>query len=272
MPHLTHALARALAVVLLAVATCGTAVAADSPVLDRILESRTLRVGMAGDQPPFAMRDRNGKLIGFEVDLARTLANGMEVTLEIVEKPFGELMDALDDGEVDMVMSGLTITPERARRATFLGPYLLSGKSLLTRSDTLARTERTLELNRAGLRLAALKGSTSQTFVARHLPQAGLVPVERYEDAVAMLKAGEIDALVADLPVCVVTMLRHPDAGFATLGAPLTVEPVGMAVSGRDPQFANLMENYLDAVDKTGILDQMRRKWLEQGEWLNQLP
>jgi ABC-type amino acid transport substrate-binding protein len=250
----------------------GFAQASDSPVLDRVLETRTLRVGMSGSQPPFAVHAKGGKLIGLEVDLARTLANGMEVKLQIVEKPFGELLEALDKGEVDIVMSGLAITPERARRATFLGPYLLSGKSILTRSETLAQAGEAGEINQSDLRVAALTNSTSQSFVERNLPEAQLVKVGHYDDAVAMLKEGKIDALVADMPVCVVTMLSNPDAGFATLRAPLTVEPVGMAVSSEDAQFASLVGNYLDAVEKTGLLDRMKAKWLEDGTWLALLP
>ncbi|MEJ2515044.1 MAG: transporter substrate-binding domain-containing protein [Gammaproteobacteria bacterium] len=246
--------------------------AADSPVLDRVLSSGTVRVGTSGTQPPFAVRDADGKLMGFEVDLARTLANGMGVKAELVQKPFGELMDALDKGEVDIVMSGLAITPERARKATFVGPYLLSGKSLLTRSDKLAAAEAAEELNEANLRLAALENSTSASFVRNTLPEATLIPVKEYAGAVEMLKNGQIDALVADMPVCVVTMLQNPEAGFVTLSAPLTVEPVGLAVSSRDPQFANLVETYVDALEKTGILDQIRAKWLDNPEWLSRLP
>jgi len=246
--------------------------ASDSPVLDRVLETRTLRVGMSASQPPFAVRDRDGRLMGFEVDLARTLANGMQVRLEIVEKPFGELMGALEAGEIDVVMSGLAITPERARKARFVGPYLLSGKSILTRSDRLAQVGEAGEINQADVRLAALANSTSQTFVERNLPDARLVTVARYEEAVEMLREEKIDALVADMPVCVVTMLSNPEDDFATLRAPLTVEPVGMAVSAADPRFADLLENYVDAIESTGILDRMRTRWLEEGAWLARLP
>ncbi len=246
--------------------------AADSPVLDRVLSSGTVRVGTSGTQPPFAVRDADGRLMGFEVDLARTLANGMGVKLELVQKPFGELLDELESGELDIVMSGLAITPERARKATFIGPYVLSGKSILTRSDKLAAADEAEDINQANLRLAALENSTSASFVRNVLPEATLVPVTEYAGAVEMLKDGQIDALVADMPVCVVTMLQNPQAGFVTLSTPLTVEPVGMAVSSRDPQFANLLDNYVDALEETGILDQIRAKWLDNPAWLERLP
>jgi len=269
---MTQFLRPAAAALLLFLGLSAASAASDSPVLDRVLETRTVRVGMSASQPPFAVRDKEGRLMGFEVDLARTLAKGMQVKLEIVEKPFGELMEALDDGEIDIVMSGLAITPERARKARFVGPYLLSGKSILTRSDRLAQAGEAGEINQAEIRLAALANSTSQTFVERNLPDAKLVTVARYEEAVAMLREHKIDALVADMPVCVVTMLSNPEDGFATLRAPLTVEPVGMAVSADDPRFANLLENSLDAVESTGILDRMRTRWLEEGDWLARLP
>lgn len=261
-----------IAAAVLAVSLVTPAMAAGSPVLDRIIESRTVRVGMSGEQPPFSVRDRDGRLMGLEVDLAKTLANALAVKLEIVEKPFGELLGALEKGEVDVVMSGLAITPERARDARFIGPYLLSGKSILTTSQTLAQAGEAGQINQASLRLAALQNSTSQSFIERQLPQAKLVKVARYDDAIEMLKKGEIDALVADLPVCVLAMLQHPEAGFATLDRPLTVEPVGMAVSAADPQFASLVRNYLDAIEESGMLERMRERWLERGEWLERLP
>ncbi len=250
----------------------GAAAAAGSPVLDRIIKSETIRVGMSGNQPPFNAKGRDGSLIGLEVDLARALAGALGVRLEIVERPFGNLLGALEKGEVDMVMSGMAITKERAREATFLGPYMLSGKSILTKSDTLARAQSAGDINRSEIRLAALKGSTSQAFVERNLSESKLVTVDDYDEGVSMVLENKVDAMVADMPICMLSMLRFPDAGFATLTRPMTVEPIGIAVSAKDAQFAHIIDNYIDAFEKTGALDQLRRKWLEDNSWIAALP
>ena len=102
--------------------------------LSRIVDSGEIRVGTSGEQPPLTMTARNGELIGLDVALSRVLAQSMGVEARFVRLPFRKLLDSLEAGEVDLVMSGMTITPARSRRATFVGPYYTSGKSILTRS------------------------------------------------------------------------------------------------------------------------------------------
>jgi len=169
--------------------------AQDSPVLDRIVETSTLRVGMSGSQPPFNMKARDGAPMGLEVDLANVLAAAMKVELKIVEKPFAELIPALEAGEVDMVMSGMTITAERSRQVSFVGPYAMSGKSILTTSAALARAEAAEDLNQSDIRLVALANSTSEEFVRTNLPEAQLTTVGSYDEAIEMLRADQAGAL-----------------------------------------------------------------------------
>ena len=116
---------------LLALAVSGFSVAS-SPILSRVVDSGVLRVGMSADQPPFNFHDRTETIIGFDSELAEALASAMQVELEIVEIPFGDLLAALTDGEIDMVLSGMAITPDRSRQVRFIGPYTLTGKSMLT--------------------------------------------------------------------------------------------------------------------------------------------
>jgi len=259
---------------LLALAIIAPAGFADSssPVLDRVVDFKVLKVGMSGNQPPMNVSSRSGQLIGYDVDLARALANAMGARLEIVTMPFGKLLQALDENKVDMVMSGMAITAERTRNHTFVGPYMMSGKSILTKSALLSRIAKADEFNRADLKLAALEGSTSQTFVESVASEATLIKVEDYDAAVEMVIAGEIDALVADMPQCVLSVLRYPNAGLTTLKSPLSIEPFGIAMSKDDPQFANLVDNYLDTYGKMGVLSKLRKKWFEDKSWIAALP
>ncbi len=249
-----------------------TADAQNSPVLDRVVGSGTLRVGMSATQPPFNARSRSGEMIGLEVDLANLLAGAMGVELEIVNRPFGELLGALGEGAVDMVMSGMAITPQRAQKSAFVGPYMLSGKSILTKSETLAAAKETSDLDKPDVRLAALSNSTSQQFVEKYLPSAQLVTVADYDEGVNLLLAGSVDAMVADMPICLLSLLRYPNAGLATLRQPFTVEPIGIALPGNDLAFRNLVDNYVEAFEKTGILEQLRKRWLEDDSWVAALP
>jgi polar amino acid transport system substrate-binding protein len=246
--------------------------AQDGATLDRVVTSDTLRVGMSGNQPPFNMRGRSGQLMGLEVDLATILAAAMDVELEIVTRPFGELMGALAAGDVDMVVSGMAITPRRARSAAFVGPYMLSGKSILTNSTALAAADSADDINRRNLKLAALENSTSQEFIERYVPDAQLVSIQDYDAGVQMVLNDEVDALVADMPITLLSLLRYPDAGLATLDQPLTIEPIGIAVAASDHQFRSLVQNYIDTLEGTGILEALRAKWLEDGSWIAALP
>ena len=78
-----------------------------------------------------------------------------------------------------------------------------------------------------------------------------------------MILEDKADAMVADMPICVLSVLRYPEAGLTTLSQPLTVAPVGIAISKDDPQFLNLVDNYLEAYAKVGLLSKMRKKCLK---------
>jgi len=249
-----------------------TAQAAEAPVLDRIVKSGKLRVATSGNQPPYNATNRSGELMGLEIDLARVLAGALGVEVEFVTKPFPELMATLESGEADVVMSGMSITPERNLKAIFVGPYTLSGKSILTKSKTLAAAEAAGEINRAEVKLVALENSTSQTFVEALLADAQLTTTKDYDAAVQMVLDGTADAMVADMPACVLAVLRHPEHDLATLTQPLTIEPIGVAMAPGDPQFQNLIDNYLTAVEASGLLQALSEKWLKDGSWVAALP
>ncbi|MBW2272118.1 MAG: transporter substrate-binding domain-containing protein [Deltaproteobacteria bacterium] len=258
----------------LALAGCNTigSNASSSPTVDRIAKSGVLRVGMSGNQPPLNMLDKTGATIGLEADIALGLATAMGVELTIVNKPFWELMGAVKSGDVDVVMSGLTMTPARNTQVAFAGPYFISGKAVLTKSKTLAAADEAQDINVSSITLAALKGSTSEEFVKQGAPDAKLVPVSDYGQAVQMVIDGQVDALVADYPITIISVMRHPEAGLEAMVSPFTFEPIGAAVSADDPLMANLVQNYISSLEGTGLLEVLRLKWLADGGWLDRLP
>ena len=245
---------------------------AGSATLDRIVERGELRVGITGGLPPYNVKSKSGKLIGLEVDLGHLLGDAMNVKTTFVVKPFAQLIPALLAGEVDVVMSGMTITAERNMKVAFVGPYSISGKSILTKSSMLAEADDTDDINQGSVTLSALEGSTSQKFVELLIPEATLKKVPDYDAAVKLVLDGEANAMVADMEICQLTLLRHPDAGLISLETPLTLEPSGIALPPDDHLFINLMENYLAALEIVGILEQLRIDWFENGAWLVQLP
>jgi ABC-type amino acid transport substrate-binding protein len=239
--------------------------------LARIVDTGELRVGTSGEQPPLTMTARSGEPLGLDVALARVLAKSMGVEAHFVVLPFGRLLDSLEAGEVDLVISGMTITPERSRRVTFVGPYFTSGKTILTRSPELAAVTIPEDLDSSGLRVSALAGSTSEAFARRSLPRAKLEATETLEEAIALVLDGTVDALVADRETCSFGALRHEDAGLLAGTATFTVEPMGIAVPQDQPQLANLIQTYLTALQNAGVLDKARKFWFQDPSWVREL-
>ena len=244
------------------------AAVAESPVLSEVIANDILRVGMSADQPPFTFRSRTGSVVGFDVELAQAMAVAMNLELKIVAIPFGELLTALEQGRVDMVMSGVAITPQRASKVTFIGPYTLSAKSLLTTARVKEAEISTAEFNHPEVRVVALENSTSALFVEQNLPEASLYAIEYYDEGIQELLSGKIDAMVADIPILKLAMLRNPEAGLGIIEPPIAVEPIGIAIPGNDAQFANLVRNFLTAFEKTGLTSALRKRWLENDDWI----
>lgn len=245
---------------------------ANAECLHRIIESGELRVGMTGSQAPLNMRNRSGDLIGLDVELARALADAMRVELVLVETPFADLLSELEQGDLDLVISSLTITPARNARVAFAGPYLISGLSLLTRADLVDELTDIASLNSADRSWAALEGSTGEELIQDAFPLARYVVIDDQEEAVAMIGRGELDGLIADHPFVQFQIARNPDLELASLPSPLTTEPLGIALPANSPLFANLVQNYLNTLDHTGQLMQMKARWLNGTDWLLEMP
>jgi polar amino acid transport system substrate-binding protein len=212
------------------------------------------------------MKAKNGELIGYEVDLAKALAKNMGVTLKLVEMPFPDLLGALKSGKVDAVMSGMTMTPERNLQVLFAGPYILSGKSILTKSKLISE----ISAGNSGkkYRIVTLKGSTSAEFVKNYMPTHEVIPVDNYNAGVEMVLNDKADAMVADKPICVVTIMKNQGKDLVMSDKPLTIEPIGIALPSDDPQFLNLVENYISSLELSGTLQLLEKSWFEDGAWM----
>ena len=249
----------------------GTAPARTSPVMDRIIQSGELVVGTAGSMPPLNMTTRDGQVVGIEPDIARTIAGAMGVKLRIETMPFAELLPALEAGNVDMVLSNMTITPKRNLSAAFVGPYYVSGKAFLTKLETIALANEATDVNSPEITLAVLKGSTSQYFAEEVIPDAKLITTDDYDGAVKLVRDGKAHAMVADYPICLVSVFRYPEEGLLTVVTPLTYEPIGIAVPVNDPLLVNWLENFLNTMEASGNLESITDYWLEDASWLKDL-
>jgi polar amino acid transport system substrate-binding protein len=196
------------------------------------------------------------------------MARAMGARLTLKAMPFAELLPALEAGAIDVILSGMTITPARNLKVAFVGPYFTSGKSILTKTATLAGVKHASQVNRPETVLAALKGSTSQLFVERLIPRATLVTTDTYDQAVAMVLEGKVHGLIADHPICLTSLARYPDRGLTTLENPISYEPIGIALPAYDPHFLNWTQNFLGTLEKSGELEAIRLRWFKDMSWV----
>jgi polar amino acid transport system substrate-binding protein len=239
---------------------------------ERIQHSGTIRVGTAGDYPPMNMRTVDGRLIGLDTDLAAALAGILQVKLELVQMPFGELLEAVRSGRVDVAISGITMTPRRNLQVAFAGPYYVARKAILGKPEMLIGIDQISQLRGRNLRIAALAGGTSEQMVKSKLPKATHLFRSNQDDAVALVLSGDADVMIADDPVIRYVLLRNPDAGLDFVESRFTAEPIGIAISPDDPLFVNLVQNYLLNLEQIGVLDMLRARWFEQTDWVGLLP
>lgn len=247
-------------------------VAHAGPVLDRILRAGDLRVGLDPSFPPLEATSKSGKVIGFDVDLAEEIARAMKVKLTLVEMPFQKLLPALGEGRLDMVISGVTITPERNLTVAFVGPYLLAGQTVLIPERLAGKVQSFEDLNATSYTVAAPRHTTAEAAVRSHLPQANLAAAEGEINALKLVLEGKADALVADLPFNAVMAFRHKDKGYVHLDSPFTFEPLGIAIPQGDPELANWLTNYLTILRGSGTLDRLGDRWFRDPGWMKSLP
>ena len=245
---------------------------ATNSTFERINKDNMLIVGMSGEQPPFNFVSNLETVIGYDVDLATSLGKSLGVEVRIELMPFSELMGALKKQKIDIIISGFAYTEARSKEITFVGPYALSGKSMLITKKRLKEIYATTGFNHKNIHLMALENSTSKTLAEERLEKAKLTPIKHYEDALLALKSGEADALVADLAVCELAVIRDVAQELTTLQKPLAVEEIGIAIKKDEPLLEARLSEQLRALSTADVLKQLHSKWFNSPGWLELLP
>ena len=240
--------------------------------LDQIQKKGELVVGTTGDMPPLNMTTKDGKIIGLEPDIAKLIADGMGVKLRFEKMPFSKLLKALENGKVDIILSEMTITSKRNLKVAFVGPYFISGKSVLAKEEKINSIKNISDLNNSETTVTALKGSTSQLLVENKLPNAKLITAANYDEAVKKVINGKVDALIAGYPICLVSTHRFPEQNLSAVFPPFTYEPIGIAMPPNDPQLINWFENFITTLNGSGKLKELIKKWFHsESSWINEI-
>ena len=158
--------------------------------------TKPLIVGMELAYPPFEMTDTNGKPSGVSVDLATDLAKNLGRPVVIQNTSFDGLIPALKTGKVDLVISSMTATAERAQSIDFSDPYLSTGLCLLLKKDSTAKG--IADLDKAGVKVAVKKGTTGHLYATARLKNGEILVLDKESAAVLEVSQGKADAFIYD--------------------------------------------------------------------------
>ena len=252
-----------LALLLLALSACQTA---QPDTLTEIRDRGSLRVGVS-EFEPWALRDRRGELIGFEVDMATKLAEDLGVDLELVPLKFDELIPSLRTGWIDIIVSGMSITPARARVVNFSIPYHRSEVTLLTAKRTPDYGTTRNDFDREDLKLGSVSGTVWASAVEWSFPNADHVEFRDQQAALAALDAGEVDGLVASALTHEMAAMRSVTELKVPLKSPLMRTVEAFAVRKGDPDMLAFLDAWVRVRKNDQWIERRRAYWFLSRGW-----
>lgn len=234
--------------------------------IETILKRGSLRVGM-DTFVPWAMKDKTGQLIGFEIDVATRLAEDMGVKVEFVPTKWSGIIPALITGKFDVIIGGMGILPARNLKVNFTIPYDYTGMSMVAHKEKAEGFSSLEDFNRPGIVLAAKLGATSVMAAQKFMPQAELRQFDSEAQVYQELLNGRVHAAVGNAPTPAFYAVEHPDTLFMPLAENFTQEPVGFAVRKGDLDTLNFFDNWIRLVTTEGWLKERKHYWFETKDW-----
>ena len=223
-------------------------------------ELQTLRVGFSPNYPPVCM-ESEGESRGLEADFAAAFAKELGCGVEIVQMDFDDLIPALLDGRVDILMSGLTITPTRAYKVRFCKPYMNNPLVAVTRTGWARSYSSASQILSVNASIGVLRHTYGETFVRKHCMRARVVPIVDYDNVPQELADTRYSLYVDDLAAVLDLSAKHPGV-IEVIPYPLQQQDIAWAVH---PDNASLLSAANAVVDKwkaSGKLDEMLDQWL----------
>ena len=235
-------------------------------VLEQVLRRGAWRVGMS-TFVPWAMRDKKGRLIGFEIDVATRLADDMGVRVEFVPTKWDGIIPALLSGKFDVIIGGMGIRPERNLKVNFSIPYDYTGMSMVAHKGLAKGLKSLKDFNRPDVLLAARLGSTAVTAAKKFMPKAQLRMFDDESQAYQELLNGRVHAVIGSAPLPRFQALKYPEKLFLPLKKNFTREPIGFAIKKGDFDTLNYLNNWIRVVEAEGWLRERKHYWFETKDW-----
>jgi polar amino acid transport system substrate-binding protein len=258
----------AAAVAVTAIAGSTAPVAAEDSVLIDIQKRGKLRVGMS-TFVPWAMRDKEGNLIGFEIDVAKKVAEDMGVEVEFVPTAWSGIIPALIAKKFDVIIGGMSITPQRNLTVNFTVPYAHSGQQMAS-NIALAGDFGSLEdYNDSAVTIACRRGATPSNIAAKQFPKASIRRFDDDAQAFQEVVNGNAHAMISSAPKPRFWSDAHPDKVFvANDGQNLTRGDEAFALRKGDADALNFFSNWIIVNQSNGWLEATHDYWFkDQSAW-----
>ena len=237
--------------------------AAISAPLDAVRARGVLRVGSTGDYKPFSYRiGQSSEFIGLDVEIAGSLAQALGVKLEVVPTSWPALMRDFEEDRFDIALSGISITPDRQKKALFSIAYLRDGKTPITRCENQARFQTLAQINQPGVRLIVNPGGTNERFARANAPLAQLTV---YPDNVTIfdqIVSGGADLMMTDAVEARLQQRLHPQLCAVHPDAPFDSAEKAILLP-RDPEMKAFIDKWLTQRVAHGEQQQAFDRWLE---------
>lgn len=238
--------------------------------IEAVKKKGVLKVGMDIFQP-WAMKDKNGKLIGFEIDVATRLAEDMGVKVEFVPTAWSGIIPALLTGKFDVIIGGMGITAQRALQVNFSQPYDYTGMSIVAHKQLAAGFDSLESFNKPDVEIAVKLGTTAVAAARKYLPRATLRMFDTEPQAYQELRNGKVHAVIGNSPRPEYEAIDYSDTMFQPIAGTFTKEPIGFAMRKGDPDTLAFFNSWITLVTLEGWLQERHDYWFGTKEWIGEV-
>ena len=238
--------------------------------IERVMKNGVLRVGMDIFQP-WAMKDKNGELIGFEIDVATRLAKDLGVKVEFVPTAWSGIIPALLTGKFDVIIGGMGITAERSLKVNFTIPYDYSGMSIVAHRQMAAGYSKLEDFDKNEVQIAVKLGTTAAAAAKKHLPQATLRMFDNETQLYQELRNGRVHAVVENAPRPAFEAADYKDTLFLPFTDTFTKEPIAFALPKGDPDTLACFNSWITLVQLEGWLQERHDYWFGTKNWADRI-
>jgi len=237
--------------------------AAESAI-EQIAKRGVIKVGM-DVFVPWAMKDKKGELIGFEIDIAKKFAEDLGVKVEFMPTKWSGIIPALITGKFDVLIGGMTITTQRNLKVNFTKPYYFTEQGLMAHKKKAAGFK-VSDFNSPDVTIAARLGSTAAIAAKQQFPKAKLRLFDDEPAAVQELRNGNVHAMVSAQPLPSSTAMEYPDT-IMVYDEVMMLEAIGIGVRKGDHETLNLINNWIEINRNNGWIQGRYAYWFKSKDW-----